>query len=343
MATISPKTALPVVFGSMTIGRLGTAHVRIVTTVGAEAMLDVFQSHGHSEIDTARVYGAGSTENYLADANWYKRGLVMATKLYPTQRHDMKWLTPETWTHSPSDVRAGLMESLKALNAEGTGVDMFYLHGPDRAVPIEETLAAVDKLHREGYFRRFGISNFQAWEVARICEICERNGYIKPTTYQGLYNAYQRSIEAELLPCLRYYNIGVYAFQPLAAGFLTSRYHRNQKTEDYEIGSRFDPRASSNLIYHSRYLTERSFDALELLRPLAKKHGLTETECGLRWIVHHSALRKEFRDAVIIGASSSDQLESNLLELEKGPLPEEIVQALDEGWKGISGTYKYWH
>ncbi|PYI03356.1 Aldo/keto reductase [Aspergillus sclerotiicarbonarius CBS 121057] len=343
MTTITPQTPLPVIFGSMTIGRPGTAHVRISTPIETNAMLDVFQSHGHHEIDTARVYGAGSTETYLAEAHWHERGLVMATKLYPTQRRDMKWLTPQTWTHSPEDIRAGLMESLEALNAKSTGIDMFYLHGPDRDTPIEETLAEVDKLFREGHFRRFGISNFQAWEVARICEICERNGYIKPTTYQGIYNAYQRSIETELLPCLRHYGIGLYAFQPLAAGFLTARYHRNQKTEEYEVGSRFDPRVRSNLTYHNRYLTERSYDAIELLRPIAKKYGLTESECGLRWMVHHSALRKELHDALIIGASSADQLKSNLVDLEKGPLPEEIVQALDEGWKGISGTYRYWH
>ncbi|KAL2706290.1 hypothetical protein AAEP93_001540 [Penicillium crustosum] len=340
---MNPTTALPIVLGSMTIGKPNTAHVRIGDIEGASSMLDVFQKHGHNKIDTARVYGAGTTEQYLAEANWRKRGLVVDTKLYPTARRDMKWLTPELWTHEPKDVRLGLMESLKALRAEEDGVDLFYLHGPDRSTRIEETLAEVDKLYREGHFQRFGISNFQSWEVAQICEICEKFGFIKPTTYQGIYNAYQRSIEAELLPCLRHYGIGLYAFQPLAAGLLTSRYRRHQPLEDYETGSRFDPRTESNLVYHSRYLTDRNFDALDLLRPLAMKHGLSEAECALRWIVNHSALKKEFQDAVLIGASSPSQLEQNLLDLEKGPLPEEIVQALDEGWRLISGTYRYWH
>ena len=301
----------------------------------------MFQKHGHSEIDTARNYGAGSTEEYLAQANWQERGLVMETKLYPTKGRNMAWVTPEIWTHEPKDVRAGLMASLKALKADK--IDMFYLHAPDRNTPLEDTLAEVDKLHREGYFQRFGISNFMSWEVAKLCEICEKNGYIKPSAYQALYNAYQRSIEAELVPCLRYYDIGVYAFQPLAAGFLTSRYQRNQKQEDYEVGSRFDPRNNSNMFYHDRYLNDRYFDALELLRSICKKYGLTEAECGLRWMVHHSVLKKELKDALIIGASSAAQLDQNLLDVEKGSLPDEIVQALDAGWKGISGTYKYWH
>ena len=158
-----------------------------------------------------------------------------------------------------------------------------------------------------------------------------------------MYNAFQRSVEAELVPCLRHYKIGLYAFQPLAAGFLTSRYQRNQNTEDYEVGSRFDPRESRNLFYHRRYLNSRYFDAIELLRPLAEKHGLTEAECGLRWMTHHSVMKRELKDGVIIGASSSSQLEQNLLDLEKGPLPDEIVEALDAGWKGIAGTYAYWH
>ncbi|KAJ5610302.1 Aldo/keto reductase [Penicillium lagena] len=336
-----PKTAIPVILGSMTLGKPNTAHVRIDTIDSTNAMLDMFQKYGHTEVDTARTYGAGSTEEYLAESRWQERGLVMDTKLYPTKRGYLTWITSEMWTHGPGDVRTGLMTSLKALQAES--VDMFYLHAPDRETPIEDTLAEVDKLHREGYFRRFGISNFKSWEVAKICEICEKHGYIRPSVYQALYNAYQRSIEAELVPCLRHYGIGVYAFQPLAAGFLTSRYQRDQKLEDYEIGSRFDPRESRNLFYHGRYLNSRYFDALELLRPLAKKHGLTEAECGLRWMVHHSIMQKELKDAVIIGASSPAQLEQNLLDLEKGPLPDEIVKALDAGWKSISGTYGYWH
>jgi aflatoxin B1 aldehyde reductase len=97
-------------------------------------------------------------------------------------------------------------------------------------------------------------------------------------------------------------------------------------------------------MHHGRYMNDRSFQALEdFLRPVIKKHGLTEAECGLRWMTHHSALKKEFDDAVIVGASSAAQLEENLRDLEKGPLPEDVVNALDAGWAVIGGTYKYWH
>jgi aflatoxin B1 aldehyde reductase len=73
-----------------------------------------------------------------------------------------------------------------------------------------------------------------------------------------------------------------------------------------------------------------------------KKHGLSEAEVALRWMTHHSLLKREFGDAIIIGASSAAQLEENLINLEKGPLPEDILKALDEGWatvKGVAATY----
>jgi aflatoxin B1 aldehyde reductase len=77
---------------------------------------------------------------------------------------------------------------------------------------------------------------------------------------------------------------------------------------------------------------------------VAKKHGLSEAECALRWMTNHSLLKREFGDAIIIGASSAAQLEENLVNLEKGPLPEDVVKALDEGWETVRGVCaKYFH
>lgn len=117
-------------------------------------------------------------------------------------------MSPELYSHSPEDVRAGLTASLKALKTDKLA--LWYLHGPDRGTQFEATLREVDKLHKEGCFERFGICNYYSWEVARICDICEQNGWIKPTVYQGLYNALHR-------------------FNPLAGGFLTNRYQRDTR------------------------------------------------------------------------------------------------------------------
>jgi aflatoxin B1 aldehyde reductase len=323
---------------SMLTDLIDTLGSRVTEVEDAAKLVNVFQKYGHVEIDTARVYGNGSTEEMLGDLDWQKRGIIMDTKLYPTFGTPME--KSGSYTHKPDDVRKGLMDSLKALTADK--VDMFYLHGPDRKTPFEDTLREVNKLHKEGYFTRFGISNYMSWEVSRICEICDKNGWIKPTAYQGIYHALQRSIEAELFPCLRYYGISLYAFQPLAGGFLTGRFKRDQT--DFEPGSRFDPKIPQGAMHRGRYWNESYFEAMDLIRSAAEKHGLTEAEIALRWITHHSLMKKQTKDAVIVGASSVKHLEENLKDLEKGPLPEDVVQALEKAWlitKAVAP--KYWH
>eukprot|EP01117_Protostelium_nocturnum_P012095 TRINITY_DN4430_c0_g1_i1.p1 TRINITY_DN4430_c0_g1~~TRINITY_DN4430_c0_g1_i1.p1 ORF type:complete len:339 (+),score=77.61 TRINITY_DN4430_c0_g1_i1:469-1485(+) len=325
---MSAKNSINVVFGAMTIGKPDKEGTRTTTLEDTKEILDVFQKHGHSEVDTARVYGGGSSEEYLGDIDWKSRGIKMQTKLYPTKGTPMVGkLTDEAYTHSPEDVRLGLKRSLEALKADK--IDMFYLHGPDRSTPFEDTLREVNNLYKEGHFERFGISNFMAWEVAKICEICEKNGWIKPTVYQGIYNALHRAVEPELFPCLRHYGISLYAFQPLAGGFLTGKYSR--ETEEFEEGSRFDPKKWQGAFTRARYWNDPYFEALDILKPVAEKHGLTVAECALRWLAHHSQLKIEKKDAVIIGASSTKHLEQNLLDLEKGPLPQEVVEALEAG------------
>ncbi len=80
-------------------------------------------------------------------------------------------MNPGEWTYTAKDVRTGLEGSLKALKRKK--IDVFNIYAPDRDVPFEETLAEVNRLYQEGLFKRFGISNYQSWEVAKICEIRE--------------------------------------------------------------------------------------------------------------------------------------------------------------------------
>lgn len=141
----------------------------------------------------------------------------MHTKFFP----NLHGLFDRAETHLTLPyMRAALDESLTALKAES--VELWYLHSPDRTVDVEETLAAVDTLYKEGKFKRWGVSNFMAWEVAAICEICKVKGYVLPSVYQGVYNALHRTVEHELLPCLRKYGIAFYAYNPLAGGWLVS-------------------------------------------------------------------------------------------------------------------------
>jgi len=339
--TSAQKSAVNVVFGAMTFGHAGGEQSRVHDLQTAGAILDVFQKHGHNEIDTARAYGEGTSESMLGELDWQKRGLVMDTKYFPTAGKPL----PESWDrtlrHTPDMLRANLVKSLEALKAEK--VDMWYLHGPDRTTPYAETMKAVNDLYNEGYFTRLGISNYQAWEVAQICELCRANGWKLPDVYQGVYNALHRSVEPELFPCLRHYGIAFYNYNPLAGGYLTDRYHREDADKDIEVGARFDPNKWQGKMYRLRYWKEEYFRALDLLRPVAAKHGLTEAECALRWMTHHSQLKRDNGDAVIIGASSVKHIESNLKDLEKSPLPDDVIQALDQGWEGCKGiSIRYW-
>jgi aflatoxin B1 aldehyde reductase len=95
-------------------------------------------------------------------------------------------------------------------------VDVYYLHSPD-VVPIEETLAGVNELYKEGWFRRFGLSNFFAEDVQKICEICQREGYPLPSVYQGDYSAIARKQEEVLLPTLR--KLGIVSSNPKRRNF----------------------------------------------------------------------------------------------------------------------------
>ncbi len=291
---IQARSVVNVVFGAMTIGN-GREQSRTSDLDEAKQILDIFQSYGHNEVDTSRYYGSGTSEEYLGKLNWQERGIVMDTKDYPTVGHPND---KDQWTHRPESLRENLHRSLEALNAKK--IDMWYLHAPDRTTPYIDTLRGVNELHKEGLFDRFAISNYMAWEVAQMCEICEAHGWIKPSVYQGIYNAFNRTIETELFPCLRHYGMGFYAYNPLGGGLFTGGFSKDAQVEK---GSRFDPEKWQGKMYRARYFKDEYWQALDVVKPVVEKHGLTMAEVALRWMTHHSQLGKKYPDAVLIGAS----------------------------------------
>ncbi|PPQ63351.1 hypothetical protein CVT24_006724 [Panaeolus cyanescens] len=325
MAAPTQKSRLNIVMGAMTFGAVGKEGTRVHDIKDVEEILDAFRSHGHAEIDTARTYAGGTSEEYLGKIDLASKGLKIETKLAAIPMHG------EKITHTEEGLRKHLQNSLKALNVKT--LEMWYLHTPDRSVPYEVTLKAVNDLYNEGYFKRFGISNYPAWEVAEIVGICKANGYVQPSAYQGIYNAIHRAVEPELLPCLRKFGISFYEFNPLAGGFFTGRYTSPEGPA--EEGSRFDKNRVQGQIYRNRYWKEPYFKALAAIQAVADKHNLTLTEIALRWISHHSQLKREYNDSVLIGASNVKHIKENLVDLEKGPLPEEVVKVLDDAWEGV--------
>jgi aflatoxin B1 aldehyde reductase len=118
------------------------------------------------------------------------------------------------------------------------------------------------------------------------------------------------------------------------------------KSKDIPTEGRYsNTNTNQGNIYRDRYFRDATFDSLQLIEPVIQKHNLTLLETALRWCVHHSALKvMDGNDGVIIGVSSLKQLEGNLSDMGKGPLPEDVVQALDQAWLINKGTApRYWH
>ena len=159
-----------------------------------------------------------------------------------------------------------------------------------------------------------------------------------------MYNAITRAIEPELVPCCRKYGLDIVIYNPLAGGLFSGKY--NSKDVVPEQGRYSNTAARTGKMYRDRYFKDTTFEALQTIEPVAQKHNLTLLEIALRWCVHHSLLKIKNggRDGIIIGVSSLHQLESNLADLQKGPLPDEVVNKLDEIWNNVTKatTDLYW-
>ncbi|KIY45552.1 Aldo/keto reductase [Fistulina hepatica ATCC 64428] len=316
MAKVAAKTHIPLLFGTMTMGEAGKNGVRTSDLKECQEILDIFFRYGHKELDTARVYGQGTTEETLAKLDL--KDATIDTKVFPR----------EPGMHKPGPLRAHFLQSLAALRRDK--VRVLYLHAPDRSVPFEETLSEIDKLHKEGKFEIFGLSNYASWEVAEIVGICRAKGYIEPKIYQAMYNAITRSMEPELVPCLRKFGIRIVIYNPLAGGFFAGKL--TSVSDPGPKGGRFDStKGAQGVLYRNRYIKSGFFDALDVVKVAAEKHNLRLTEIALRWVQWHGVLTPE--DGVILGASSAAQLEQNCQDSAAGPLPEDVLAALDEANK----------
>ncbi|KJE95331.1 AKR7A2 protein [Capsaspora owczarzaki ATCC 30864] len=318
-------SAAPVrlVFGTMQIG------LRLTAAAGAAA-IDVFVNAGHSELDTALMYADGQTEVLLGQMPLVhdKAKTKIATKANPWQPNDL----------TAAGVAKQLNASLASLKL--SSVDLFYLHAPDHKTPLEETLEACNDLHKAGKFTELGLSNYSAELVRKVVEICKARGWIAPTVYQGMYNAITRQVEKDLLPVLREFNIRFYIYNPLAGGLLTGRY-TYEDTVNQPAGRFFNDGAWAKT-YRERYWKRENFDALEKVKAaIADSYPdgrMTLTAAALAWCLHHSVLSGDHGDAVILGASTVEQLRENLAGCATGPLDNAVVAAFDAAWANLEAT-----
>lgn len=286
-----------------------------VNRTDSASMIDAFCQAGHNELDTAYVYCGGETEKLLGELNKANglQGCNIATKVNPKEGG----LTAESVDHQ-------LTTSLARMALDS--IDLVYLHQPDLDTPISDTLEALNRHHQNGRFKRFGLSNYAAWQVAEIAGICQQRGYLMPTVYQGMYNAITRDVERELFQCLQHFDIAFYVYNPLAGGLLTGKHANIQQLPD-------DGRFSTNAEYQKRYWTSCYFDAVSKFTTVCTAENIAPAAAALRWLSHHSRLDKNKGDGVIIGASSIANFKHNLSALTEGPLPATVVEALDEAWE----------
>jgi L-glyceraldehyde 3-phosphate reductase len=269
---------------------------------------------GVTHFDLANNYGPpyGAAEETFGrllqeDLAPYRDELVISTKA----GYDM-WPGPYGDGGSRKYLLASLDQSLGRLGLDY--VDIFYSHRFDPDTPLEETMGALDTAVRQGKAFYAGISSYSAEDTRRAVAIMRELG-TPITLHQPSYSLLDRWIEPDLLDVLETEGIGCIAFSPLAQGVLTDRY-----LEGIPDGSR----ASRNTTLPAGRLDEGLLATVRGLNELAAAGGRTLAQLALAW-----ALRDPRMTAVIVGASSVDQLESNLAALDRLELSEDELAEID--------------
>lgn len=278
---------------------------------------------GINFFDTANVYTGGTSEIFLGRALKGRRQRVILASKVSNKVGD----APDQKGLARAAIRRGIEESLKRLDTDY--LDLYYMHLPDYSTRIEESLAAMDELVKEGKVRHVAQSNYAAWQVTEMLWIAEKKKYQPIVVSQPMYNLLARGIEAELLPMSKEFGIANVVYNPLAGGLLTGKH----KAEEPIRGSRFD----KNKMYLDRYWHEDDFSAVEAVREISKQSGRSMVSLALCWLLHHTPI-----ECVILGASKLEQLDENLAAAQEGALDAETLASLDKVWERLRGvTPKY--
>lgn len=302
------------------VGMMGSSVARgsenLATTAQVRDFLTTVQAHGVHELDTARVYNSGKSEELLGEVN-AQNAFAISTKAPAFSPYSL----------AEQKILDNCNKSLAALQQDK--LDIYYLHGPDRQTPYVEQCKAMNQLYREGKFARFGVCSIRAEEVQEIHDICKREGYILPSVYQGGFSPLHRKAAETLFPTLRKLDMVFYAFSPLAGGMLAKPIEKIVKPEK---NSRFEAMPQfGNLFLHDVIIEE-----LRKLTERCEDHGVSVMEATLRWFMHHSPLGDE--DGFILGASSKSQIEASLSACGQGPLPADIAREFETMWEAIRDT-----
>ena len=280
--------------GPLTVSRLclGAMLMGADTSAGeAHRMLDRFREAGGTFVDTADTYGDGESERTLAP--WlagHRDEIVIATKV----RFAVS--DPGGEGLSPDRVRAACDASLRRLGVDV--IDLYQVHGPDPAVPLEDTLAVLDGLVRAGKVRALGASNFPSWLLAWAVAVQDRESWAPFVSLQPQYSLVERSAELDLMPFCRAAGLGVLPWGPLGAGFLTGRYTRDHMPEGRVTRAGDDLEEAAH-----RRAVERNFRVVDAATAIASRRSRPIPQIALAWLLGVPGVA-----APIVGPRTLDQL-----------------------------------
>lgn len=291
------KTGLVVselAFGAMTF-TAGNADIASVYKVGdalADELVGRALEAGVTLFDTADGYAGGESEELLGKAlRNHRDSIVLATKV--------GFRAGAPLVQSGLSRRHILWSVDRSLQRLGTDwIDLYIAHREDPYTPIEETIAAFDALVRAGKVRYLGFSNWTAWKAAAAIELQRSNGLAEFTHGQMYYSLLGRDIERDVVPMMTHYGLGLTVWSPLAGGFLSGKYTRENLDDPGNRYSGFD------LIPFEK---ERGFALVETLRAIAQAHTCTVAQVAIAWLLGRTGVT-----SVLLGSSKRSQLDDNL-------------------------------
>jgi aryl-alcohol dehydrogenase-like predicted oxidoreductase len=249
---------------------------------------------GITFFDTADVYGKrGGSETalglYLGDR---RKDIFLATK-FGNPMDDAGTLKGGSRRY----VMAAVEASLRRLKTDW--IDLYQMHRPDPATPVEETLRALDDLVKQGKIRYVGCSQLAGWQLVERQWIARHHNLTPHTFCEAEYSLLARDVERELIPAMRAYGASLLPFYPLASGFLTGKYKRGAPMPD-------GARLTRGQRYADRFATDANWDVLEALERFCAERGRTLLELAFGWLAAQPVIA-----SVIAGATRPEQVELN--------------------------------
>lgn len=281
-------------FGAMTFtaGDRSLGAVYKTDAEAADALVGQALDAGINFFDTADAYASGQSERILGETLRARRDeVVIATKV------GFRTGAPLTQAGlSRRHILWSVDQSLKRLGTDW--IDAYIVHKEDPHTPLEETLLALDAVVRSGKVRYIGFSNWSAWKVAAALEIQKANGLAPFTHGQMHYSLLGRDVERDVIPMMQRYGLGLTVWSPLASGFLSGKYTRENLGDPDNRYSGFD------ILPFDK---EQGFKLVERMRGIASQHGASVAQVAITWLLSKRAVT-----SVLLGASKPHQLKDNL-------------------------------